>query len=144
MPELEIIPHPEQQRTFFELREEFRTENQKRIHQLLKSHPIGWGVIGDSEKARDRYTADAWAQEMLARLDTPVQQDFGLGDAPFTLSVRLERLANESMVHEMTTWDDSVEGVVDHDAPACADVMAMSDEELCDYVDRSIRESECG
>jgi hypothetical protein len=141
---LEIIPHPEQQRTYFELREEFRRDNQERIHSQLKSHPVGWGVLGDSELARDRYSAGDWAKSLLAHLDAPVVQDFGLRDVPFTESVRIEKLAKESLLHDSVTWEDGTEGVVDHDAPPCEDVTTMTDERLFEYVDRSIEESRRG
>ena|ERR1700685_1915174 len=142
----EITPHPEQQRTYAELRSEFRTENQNRIHSQLMSHPVGWGVLGDSSLAWDRYSHQSigqepseWASEMLSRLDAPVVQDFGLGDVPFTASLAIEKLAQAALLHDSVTWEDGP-GVTDSDAPAC-DLQGMTEDELCDYVERSIQES---
>jgi len=137
---LEIIPHPDERRAYLDLREEFRSENKKRIHERLKSHPVGWGVLGDSEIARDRYNANEWRDEMLKRMDAPVVQDFGLTDVPFTLSVRLEKQAQASSLHDSVTWEEGE----DQDAPACKDVSTMTDDEIADYVEKSIKESVCG
>ena len=87
----EISPHPEQQRTYAELREEFRAENQKRIHSQLMTHPVGWGVLSDLP-ARDRYSKEDWRDDMLRRLDAPVSLDFGLSDVPFASSIAIEKL----------------------------------------------------
>ena len=144
MPELELIPHPDAERTYAELRSEFRADNLHRVRSLYAGHhPVGWAMIGDPTTARDKYMADDWAYEMLCRLDGHVAQDFGLRNVPFAMAVRVERLAQESLHHSAATWDDGA-GVTDHDAPACAPVESMSDDDLAGYCDRSIKESERG
>jgi hypothetical protein len=92
-------------------------------------------MIGDPTIARDRYTASEWWKQMLAHLDAPVTQDFGLGSVPPSWSSRLEKQAQAAAAHDSVTWDEGE----DQDAPACAPVESMTDEELADYVDRSIR-----
>jgi hypothetical protein len=72
----------------------------------------------------------------------PVTQDFGLGAAAHTWSSRLEKEAIAALEHDSVTWADGTEGVVDHDAPACADVTTMTDDDLCEYVDFAVKESE--
>lgn len=145
MPDLiqELIQHPDIERSAFELRAEFRAMRRAEIHSQLQSHPCRWGVLADGP-ARDRFDTTHWAMEMMHRLDSPVTQDFGLIEVPRSLGERLETLAHKAILHDSVTWDDSVEGTVDHDAPPCADVTTMTDSELCDYVDRAIQESTNG
>jgi hypothetical protein len=141
----ELIPHPDEQRSLAELRSEFRLDALDNLRsQYVGHHPIGWAMIGDPSRARDKYTAEEWSFEMLHRLDDPVTQDFGLTEARYTWSSRLEKEAQAALAHDSVTWDDSVAGVADADAPPCADVTTMTDDDLCEYVDRSIRESERG
>jgi hypothetical protein len=135
------ITENDQQPSNAELREEYRKLNKLRIHALLMRHPIGWGVIPEGP-SRDRISREDWVFEMLARLDADVIQSFGLEKVPPHFSERLEKLAQESLHHESATWENSVEGVSDHDAPACKDVEEMTDDELCDYVERSISNKE--
>lgn len=145
MPELEIIPHPDEQRSYAELRSEFRSEALANLRaQFSGTHPLGWNMIGDSTTARDKYSADDWAYEMLCRLDGHVQQDFGLREVKLTWSARLEKEAQAALLHESATWDDSVSGVTDHDAPACPPVELMTDDQICDYVNKSIEDSDRG
>jgi len=182
MPELELTPHPDAERSHAELRSEFRASALANLRsQYAGHHPVGWQMIGDTSTSRDKYGPSDWGYEMLCRLDGHVTQDFGLqpgkhyyqcskcsfrsnatndsvpsctyhGDTmalEFTddmmrLSVRLENLAKESVLHESATWDDSVAGVTDHDSPACAPVESMTDDEICDYVNKSIEDSERG
>ena|SRR6202140_4142333 len=141
---LHVTPHPDEQRTYAELREEFRAANRERIHDNLLTHPLGWGVLGDPSKSRVRFTAEEWSLQMLFHLDAPVTQDFGLGDVPAKFIARIEAQVRAALEHDSVTWDDSVPGVVDHDAPPCCDVGAMSDDELCDYIDTAIKESAHG
>lgn len=137
---LEIVPHPDEQRTYAELREEFRSDNLERIRgEFLGKHPVGWNMVGDPTTARDRYNAVSWCRGMLARLDAPVIQDFGLGSVPGIFSMRLEKQAQAAVAHDSVTWDEGE----DQDSPAC-DLENMTDEEIAEYVDRSIRESACG
>jgi len=138
MPEMIVIPHPDEQRSYFELREEFRHENQHRIHDQLFQHPLGWGVLGDPNYARDRYAPEEWARELDLYLRDSVIQDFGL---PGSDSEQLEKLAKESILFESATWEDGTEGVVDHDAPACKPIDSMTEQEICDYVAWAIKES---
>lgn len=150
MTRLEIVPHPEEQRSYAELREEFRADALANLRSKYEGqHPLGWNMVGDH--ARDHFSQEyapgqtsPWALEMLRWLDEPVSQDFGLGAVPFTESVKIEEQAQRALLHEQVTWEEGTEGTVDHDAPACAPVETMSDEELADYVDRSIKESERG
>lgn len=138
----EIEQHPEQQRTYAELRTEFRTAALERIRDSYTGyHPIGWAMSGDPIYARDRYTAEEWSCLMDRRLREPVTQSFGLDSAPLSLGEELESLAQKSMLHESVTWDASVEGTVDHDAPACADILRMSDDDICAYVESAIEAS---
>jgi hypothetical protein len=145
MTELEIIPHPDEQRSLAELRSEFRDQALANLRdQYAGYHPCGWAMIGDPARARDKYSAESWSFEMLHRLDDPVTQDFGLTEARHTWSTRLEKEAQAALAHDSVTWDDSVAGVADSDALACADVTHMTDEELCEYVDAAIKESARG
>ena len=138
MPDLnEILV--EEQRTYAELREEFRAENLVRIHSRLKQHPLGWGVLSDLP-ARDKYASEAWAVEMLRHLDQPVILDFGLGSVPFTESLKLEELAQKALLHDSATWEEGTAGVRDLDAPAC-DLDSMTEDEVCDYVNTAIEVS---
>lgn len=143
MPDLLLeTPHPDEQRSLAELRAEFRADNLARIRSRFEGyHPVGWQMIGDSSRARDHYSAEQWAIEMLRRLDAPVTQDFGLQDAPLSVEADLAELADAALLHDSVTWDDSVPGVHDHDAPPCADVHTMTDEQLCTYIDSAIEES---
>jgi hypothetical protein len=143
MAELEIIPHPDEQRTYAELREEFRAANLQRIRsEFCGQHPLGWNMIGDPSTARDRYTAEQWAMEMLDRLDDPCRQDFGLtSNHANRLGARLEKQAQAALDHDSVTWPEGTDGTADADAPACCDVGAMTDEELCDYIDTAIQGS---
>jgi hypothetical protein len=145
MPEHELIPHPDSQRSYAALRAEFRASALAALRdQYAGHHPVGWLMIGDSAHARDRYDAESWSFEMLHRLDEPVTQDFGLDSVPAAVSVKLEEQAQAAALHESVTWDDSVSGVCDHDAPPCQDVHTMTDVQLCDYIDAAIKESENG
>ncbi len=137
----EIQPHPEEQRSYAELRAEFRASALANLRAQMKRHPSGYLYIGEDRIRRD-FTAAEWAQVMLRHLDASVTQDFGLLDAPSKLEAELADLAEKSLLHESVTWDDSVAGVTDHDAPPCSDVSTMSDDQLCDYVDSAIKESE--
>ena len=145
MPELEIIPHPDEQRSYAELRAEFRAAALSNIRsQFGGRHPLGWDMAGNPEYARDRYTASEWCYQMCRHLDEAIEQNFGLDLVPDSLWSKLCKLAKESLHHESATWNDSTEGVIDHDAPACSDVGAMTDNQISDYVESSIRESERG
>ena len=142
---LHVTPHPDEQRTYAELREAFRAAHLAMLRdQYSGYHPLGWAMVGDPARARDKYDAEGWSFEMLHHLDAPVTQDFGLTEARNTWSARLEKEAQAALAHDSVTWNDDVAGVADTDAPPCADVGAMTDDELCDYIDRSIKESERG
>lgn len=137
------IPHPDEQRTYAALRSEFRALALARIRDSYTgSHPLGWAMTGDPLYARDRYTAEEWSYILDRRLCDPVTQDFGLDAAPSTLGDELEELAQRAVLHDSVTWDDSVHGVTDHDAPPCAPVNTMTDDDICDYVDHAIKESD--
>ena len=141
MLEREITPHPEEQRSYAELRDEFRQTALVNLRgQFNSHHELGWSMIGDPARSRARYSPEEWVKEMLLRLDEPVTQEFGLDDIPFTVSVKLEQQAQAAMLHESATWSDEVSGVVDHDAPAC-DLAAMSDDQVCDYIADAIERS---
>jgi hypothetical protein len=143
MPELEITPHPDEQRSLAELRSEFRSESLANLRsQYAGKHELGWNIIGDPETSRSHFTPEQWAYEMDRHLLSPVSQDFGLNDVPSATSVKLEKQAQAALSHDEVTWSDDTEGVVEHDAPACCEVGQMTDEQLCEYVDRSIKESE--
>jgi hypothetical protein len=137
----ELTPHPEQQRTYAALRAEFRVAALAALRiQYAGHHPVGWNMTGDPAAARDRFDAAGWRDQMLLRLDDPVSQDFGLSSVPAAAWERLDAVAQRALLHDSVTWDEGE----DQDAPACGDVSAMSDDNLCDYVDRSIRESARG
>lgn len=140
----EIQPHPEEQRSYAELREEFRAEHTSNLRAQMSSHHRGWCVIGDPESSRVHFTASQWARELDKHLCEPVTQDFGLNSVPQAMWEWLEDLASKSLLHDSVTWEDSVEGVVDHDASPCPPVESMTDYEICEYVDRSIKESKRG
>lgn len=132
-------PHPDEQRSYAELRKEFRLTHRQSLIDQMSTHPLGWGIIGDPLRARDRYTAEEWAIELDHHLLTPVIQDFSLDRVPVEMWDRLAKLAHNSLLHESVTWDDEVEGVVDHDAPPCPPVDTLTDEQLCQYVEDSIK-----
>ena len=142
MLEREIIPHPDEQRTYAELREQFRAAASAHLRdQCAGYHPLGWWMIGDPSTARDRYDAESWAMEMDRRLLDPVTQDFGLDAVPTSMGAKLQNQAVAAMAHDDVTWPEGTEGTADADAPPCADVTTMTDDELAQYVDRSIKES---
>ena len=143
MPELEITPHPDEQRSLAELRSEFRSAALSSLRsQYTSHHQLGWSMTGDPATARTRYTPEQWAMELDRYLLSPVTQDFGLGEARHAWSARLEKEAIAALEHDRVTWADGTEGVVDHDAPACADVTTMTDDALIAYVDYAVKESE--
>jgi len=145
MPELELTPHPDEQRSLAELRSEFRAQHLADLRsQYAGYHPVGWAMIGDPEMSRSQFTAHEWSEQMLRWLDAPCTQDFGLPAVPAATVDRLYKLAEESLLHESATWDSSVDGVTDHDAPPCADVLTMTDEQLCTYIDQAIEASANG
>jgi hypothetical protein len=138
---LHITPHPEQERSYAEMRDEYRAQNLQRIRGLLKDYRLNGVKMKLMGRPLD-LQGEARSKALLAALDEPVTQDFGLGDVPMELSVKLEDLAQESVAHDSVTWDDSVEGVVDHDAPEILiPVEKMTDEELLLYVDTAIENS---
>jgi len=150
MTELKVVPHPDEQRSLAELRSEFRASALANLRaQYTSRHQVGWNIIGDPATARPRYSAEQWAMEMDRHLLDPVTQDFGLGAADpysyptFYWAQKLEKQAQAALEHDSVTWADGTEGVVDHDAPACADVTTMSDDDLCEYVDYAVKESQC-
>jgi len=138
----DILPHPEQQRSYAELREEFRAEALSNLKKQMTCHHLNWSVIGDPEKSRAKFTAYDWTLEMLKHLDDPCSQSFNLNSVPDKLWSRLSRYASESLLHESATWDDSVAGVTDHDAPPMPDPFEMSDDEICDYVEKVVKEGD--
>jgi hypothetical protein len=138
MLEHELTPHPDEQRTYAELRSEFRATHLSSLRLEMHSHSHGLMRIGDLLPSDPLARALALDSAMCA----PVRQDFGLDFAPAKLGSDLESLAQKSLLHESVTWDDSVSGVTDHDAPPCPDVTSMTDDDLCDYVDYAIKESD--
>jgi hypothetical protein len=138
MLEHELTPHPDEQRSYAELRSEFRATHLAALRLEMHLHSHGLMRIGDllSSSPPDRVRA------LDAALCAPVRQDFGLDAVPARFGSDLESLAQKSLLHESVTWDDSVSGVTDHDAPACADVTTMTDYQLCEYVNHAIKESE--
>lgn len=143
MIERELTPHPDEQRSYSELRSEFRSASLANLRsQYSGHHPLGWLMIGDSATARDKYTAEQWLYEMDRHLCDPVSQYFGLDIVPASFGVRLERWAQESM--DEITFPAGTEGTYEHDGPACCDLGGMTDEQLCDYVDQAIKESDRG
>jgi len=145
MPELEITPHPDEQRSLSELRSEFRSTALYNLQsQYAGHHPVGWNMVGDPTRSRNHYDAEHWSFELLHHLNAPVTQDFGLAAVPRVIAIRLSAQAAAALEHDSVTWSDNVSGVTDHDAPACVDVTSMSDDDLCEYVDTAIRESDRG
>lgn len=137
---LHIVPHPEEQRTYAELRTEFRADNLERIRsEFAGQHPVGWNMIGDPTTARDGYSASQWRDEMLKRMDEPVIQDFGLSEVPLSVWIKMADQAVNAEYHDSVTWEEGE----DQDASPC-DLSSMSEDEICDYVDREIRESARG
>jgi hypothetical protein len=140
MLEHELTPHPDEQRSYAELRSEFRATHLADLRSQMQPHSHGLMRIGDllpsSPPERSRALDGA--------LCDPVRQDFGLDSVPTRFGPELESLAQKALLHESVTWDDSVSGVTDHDAPPCPDVTSMTDDDLCDYVDYAIKESSRG
>jgi hypothetical protein len=140
MLEHELTPHPDEQRTYAELRSEFRAAHLADLRSQMHPHSHGLWRIGYLLSTDPELRARALDSAMCA----PVRQDLGLDFAPAKLGSELESLAQKSLLHESVTWDDSVSGVTDHDAPPCPDVASMTDDDLCDYVDYAIKESNRG
>ncbi len=142
---LRIEPHPESERTYHEQREAFRAQNLQRIRSLLADYRIGnvkMKLMGRPLALDGATTPTLRAQALLAALDAPVTQDFGLDDIPLDLRRELASLAEECEKFEQVTWADGVEGVEDHDAPSTPiAVEKMTEQEQLDYVDLAIEES---
>lgn len=134
----ELAPHPEEQRSYAELREEFRAAHLIDLRSQMSKHPIGWGVIGEPGRSRAHYDSESWAREMLRHLDTPVNQTFALDRVPESVWKQMAEQAEKSLLHESVTWSDDVGGVVDHDAAPCAPIESMTEEEICNYVEAAI------
>jgi hypothetical protein len=142
---LRIEPHSESERSAYELREQYRADNLARIRALLTDYRINgvkMKLMGVPMALEGGNTPEARAKLMLAALDAPVTQNFGLADVPLELRTELLELADECEVFDRVTWADSVAGVVDHDAPATErNPYDMSEPELLAYVDDAIEES---
>jgi hypothetical protein len=137
----ELQPHPEVERSYAELREEFRATHLADLRSQFADHKYArrWNWI---KELGERYPSPVdWALEMLKRLDAPVKLDFGLSETPESLGEKLNKQAIAALEHEQVTWDDSVEGVVDHDAAPMPDHRTLTDDEICDYVEREIERS---
>lgn len=133
-----LTPHPEEQRSLAELREEYRAKHRAELRWQM-THHLGWGVIGAPEKSRVHYSAEEWAREMLTRLDAPVNWELS---GEVKEAGKLEELAQKALLHEQVTWAEGTEGTVDHDAPPCKPVHLMTDEEIVRYVDHAIERSD--
>lgn len=141
----EIQPHPEIERSYYELREEFRAQALENLRNRFNArHVQGWNSIVE-RPSRQMYTARGWALEMVRRLGEcsggVSSLDFGLARCPNGLGEKIEALAEKADLHETVTWAADVEGVIDHDAPFLSDLESMTDDEICDYVDRAIERS---
>ncbi len=141
---LRIEPHPESERTYHEQREAFRAQNLQRIRSLLADYRVGkvsMKMMGRPLAVDGATTPELRAKALLAALDAPVTQDFGLDDIPLDLRRELASLAAECEQFEKVTWADG-SGTVDHDGPrAACPVQYMTEQEQLDYVDRAIEES---
>jgi hypothetical protein len=141
---LHLEPHPESERSPYELREQFRAENLDRIRSLLKDYRVNgvnMKMMGQPLAALGGTTPAKRAGLLLAALDESVEQDFNLGSAPLELIHKLGDIAADCEEFEKVTWPDGV-GAVDHDGPpAPIPVEMMTDAEQCAYVDRAIEES---
>lgn len=142
---LHLEPHPESERSYAELRSEFRAENLQRIRSLLKDYRVNgvnMKLLGEPLAALGGTTPEKRAKLLLEALDSPVEQDFNLGSVPVEFIQRLGDLVAECDEFEQVTWPDGM-GAVDHDAPpAPIPVEMMTDAEQCEYVDRAIKSSE--
>lgn len=118
----EITPHPEMQRSFQELRQEFREENLKRVRGMISSLAVS--ISGRIHKTRfftDNRKLSELSQQMIEAMASsisnpsrcPIKQTFGLSEVPRYLSEKLRDKARES-----ETFDSvSIPGGVDHDGP---------------------------
>jgi hypothetical protein len=139
---LHLSPHPESERSPYELREQFRAQNLARIRSLLKDYRVNgvnMKMMGQPLAALGGTTPEKRAKLMLEALDQPVEQDFNLSAVPPALMEKIGELALECDEFDKVTWPDGV-GAVDHDARALpVPVEMMTEREQVEYVDRAIR-----
>ena len=142
---LHIQPHPEAERSYYDLREQFRADNVSRIRALLNDYRVNgvkMKLMGTPLALQGGTTPEKRAELLLAALDAPVTQDFGLADVPADIRKQLDDLLGECETFERVTWDDSVAGVVEHDGPAVPiEVEMMTEAEQITYVDHAIEAS---
>jgi hypothetical protein len=147
---LHLVPHPHEEKSYYELREQFRAENQARIQRMLRDHEVrrynektgewdivvktGFKVMGDTLG----FSPEERGAAMLTDLNTrPVDQLFGLDMVPDYLIDKVEELSAETEVFDKV----NIPGGVEHDAPACPPVETMTEQEICEYVDRAVEDS---
>lgn len=146
----EIEPHFNEERSYHELREEFRAQNLQRIRSLLKDYHIvskdgkqvALKMMGEPLALQGGTTPAKRAELLDKALCEPVSQDFGLAEVPDSLWQQVEKLAEESMLSTSVTWEEGTEGTVDHEGPPMEKpIHEMSEPELIAYVDDAIEES---
>lgn len=132
--------HPEQERSFHELRAEFRAANLARIRSLLT--PLRREVAGkvwcmmttsDAHPMPSQQVIEAMAQSIADPSRCPVLRTFDLDRVPEVLRHRLHQKAEESLTFDTV----SVPGGVDHDGPP---LHSLTEQSILDYMEAMTRE----
>jgi hypothetical protein len=124
------IFHAVEDRSYFELREEFRRANHERILAMLSEKEIPVGPL------RYRYKTDSQTH-LMEEMYGP--QDFGLESVPKHLIERLYEKAEEIETFEAMIAPEN-EGA-DWDGPAASPIQGMTETEQIAYVDQAIAAS---
>lgn len=135
MPSILQIPHPEEDRSYFDLRAQFREEALNSLRARLRKTAVirdaKGNIIATFSRLDEKHTMD----EMY---DHP--QSFGLESVPANLTERLYDKADESQTFEAMLLPEG-EGY-EHDGPAILQpIEDYTENELIAYVDRAIAAS---
>ena len=126
-----IIPHPNQQRAFKELREEFRRDNEKRILDSLKNFQVDVGplkyVFASDEKP---FETDCWVTD---EGEVVYLGEFEIATVPWKLVSKIQSQAQECekfLAAELPPGEG-----VDHDGPPLPTEMLCDEQALLDYME---------
>ena len=132
----EIIPHPDMQPAFLELRSTFREQNEQRIKSLLKMGSLAVGPLGYQYQTDGKaLPTDCWVKDdgVLVFLG-----DFRFLPVPWKERMKFTEQASEVGKFLLMELPEG-EGV-DHDAPPISDEQLSSDEELLKYMEQLVGE----
>lgn len=137
--ELIITPHPYEEKSYYELREQFRAENLARVRSKITEYIIPRGdyeAITPFKIMPDRHTMEAHKVSSDGKV-TLIETDL-FPPLPANLLEQASELAEESLVFDAV----DIPGGVDHDGPACPKLDSMTDAEICEYVATTIERSQ--